>query len=205
MQEEQEQESAVQEDQQPAPNPPVLRDENGWKVETQSQQGLRRGKDQTGFGCVPASASMILSFWHTKDPSHSTKSVQDLLDVNFGQGVFGIKGMSPTQLHDEMQDLGYECQDFVGSDLETLKEHVAKGPVMAIVKLDMKTKGDVHAVVVRDITEDNQVCLNDPWTGQMHTYSWEEFSRSWGSEFYNSETKSVGPSNNFMVIRPRST
>ncbi len=151
----------------------------------------------TAYGCTPTAVSMILDYWHAKDPANRSVSAQDLLTANAAQGVFH-NGMSPTQIHDEVLGLGYTVvEDRVNSDFESLKSVVAAGPVMAIVKLGLKSEGENHAVVVTGISPDNELRINDPWDGQSRTYSWETFSKSWGADFGKD-----APKNSFVVLRP---
>ena len=173
-------------------------------VPLKSQQGLKYGKQKTAYGCVPTATGMILDYWHAKDPNNKTMSVQKLLDINAGQGVFGSKGMSAANILDEVSKLGYGVADVrADSDLDALKEAVSKGPVLAIVKLGMKTRGTPHAVVVTGISPDGkEVRVNDPWDGQSHVYSWEQFSHSWGADFGKDKQGNDYPKNNFVVIRP---
>lgn len=175
-------------------------EENHWwlDVPTQSQQGLNLNGKSTEYGCTPTSTSMILDYWHSKDSSNGTLSAQDLLDTNAKQGEFSSIGMSPSNIHDEVKNLGYSVvEDYTNSDLSGLKDAVAKGPVIAIVKLGMKSTGITHAVVITGISSDNQVKINDPWDGKSYTYSWDDFSKSWGANFGKD-----APKNNFVVIRP---
>lgn len=174
-------------------------DQAGWwhNVPEHSQHDLTYKGTSTEYGCVPSSASMVLDFWNQKDASHPTMSAQELLDANTAQGEFGRYGMSSTNLHDELDKLGYASQDHVNSNLEELKSAVKDGPVIAIVKLNLKTDGYNHSVVVTGISGNNEVRVNDPWTGKSETYSWEQFSRSWGADFGKD-----APSNSFVTVRP---
>jgi hypothetical protein len=158
-----------------------------------SQRDLEYKGQSTEYGCTPTAASMILYYWHAKDPLKNKRmSSQQLLDINAEQGEFKITGMSASQLHDELQELGYQAEDHLDSTFETLQQEVAKGPVVALVRLNMKTAGEPHAVVVTGISEDGkQVRLNDPWTGQSHTYPRDEFMKSWRTL-----------RNSFMTIQP---
>ena len=173
-------------------------EEQWWMdVPSKSQKDLTYNDGTTQYGCAPTATSMVLDYWHTQDSAHKTMSAQDLLNVNAEQGEFKSTGMSVTNIHDEVQRLGYGVvEDYVDSDLDTLKEHVAQGPVITAVKLNMKTSGENHSIVVTGISQDNQVRVNDPWTAESRTYSWEEFSRSWGADF------GTGTRNHFTVIRP---
>lgn len=169
------------------------------EVPAKSQQDLRLNGEPTKYGCTPTATSMILDYWHTKDATNRTMSAQDLLDANAKEGEFTRTGMSATKVHDEVRALGYQgVKDYVDSSPDTLREAVRKGPVLAIVKLGLMATGDNHAVVVTGISDDGQqVRINDPWDGQSHTYSWDQFSTSWGANFGKD-----APKNSFVVIRP---
>lgn len=196
----------------PAAQPTTRSPDQWWHdVPSQSQQGLTYGKQKTAYGCAPTATSMILDYWHARDPNNKTMSAQELLDINAGQGVFNSRGMSPSNIHDEVQALGYGVvEDHTNSDFSALREAVAQGPVIAIVKANVGTEesrpvstlrpdgSTTHAVVVTGISPDgSHVRINDPWTGQTHTYSWEEFSKAWGADFGEN-----APRNSFVVIRP---
>lgn len=150
-------------------------------VPTVNQRELIYNSKNTDHGCAPTAVSMITEYWHQQDPDNKTSSAQELLDANVEQGIFDGDGMSVTYIHDELSALGYEAQDYADSDLKTLKHEVAKGPVVAAVKLGMGTAGNNHSVVVTGISENNDVRINDPWTGESCTYSWETFNASWGT------------------------
>ena len=167
-------------------------------VPAQSQRALKYKGDNTAYGCAPTSASMIADYWHQKDQANPTISAQDLVDANVKQGEFTATGMSATNLHDELGNLGYVTEDHVNSGLEDLKSAVSDGPVMAIVKLDMAKEGPNHTVVVTGISDKNEVRVNDPWTGESKTYSWEKFSQSWGANFGKD-----APRNSFTTIHPK--
>lgn len=167
-----------------------------YDVPTISQRELQYNGRDTQFGCAPTAVSMVLDYWHAQDPANQTLSVQALLDANVTQGIFVGKGMSITNLHDEITGLGYDvAQDYADADMDTLKQHMAQGPVVTAVKLNMQTSGHNHSVVT-GISEDNQVRINDPWTGDSRTSTWDEFSRSWGADF------GISTKNHFTVIRP---
>ncbi|MBN2003171.1 MAG: C39 family peptidase [Anaerolineae bacterium] len=154
-----------------------------YDVPTVSQQDLTYGGRETDYGCAPTAVSMVTEYWHQQDPSNETASAQELLDKNVEQGIFKGDGMSVTYIHDELSALGYEAEDHANADLEMLKQEVAKGPVIAAVKLGMSTNIEEHnhSVVVTGISENNEVRVNDPWTGEARTYSWETFNASWGT------------------------
>lgn len=167
-------------------------------VPTQSQQGLELNGKPNAYACTPTSTSMVLDYWHNKDSKNKTMSAQELIDLNVKEGEFSSTGMSASDMHDEIKNLGYSvAEDHTNSDLDDLKNAVAQGPVIAVVKLGMKATGTNHAVVVTGISSDNQVRINDPWDGKSKTYSLDEFSKSWGADY----GKGI-PKNNFIVFRP---
>ena len=170
-------------------------------VPTQSQQGLQvPGGQTTAYGCAPTAVSMVLDYWHSQDEGHKTLSPDHLVRVNVEQGQFkAVGGMSVSHLHDEIKGAGYSVvEDHVDATADDLRAAVAQGPVVALVKLGMGTTGDNHSVVVTGVSADgSQVRINDPWTGKSHTYSWEQFSRSWGADFGPNAPKNI-----YTVIRP---
>ncbi len=175
-----------------------------YDVPPKSQRGLEYKGQETAYGCVPTATSMILDYWHAQDPANKTMSAQELLNKNVEQGEFRGTGMSASKIHDEVRDLGYGVvEDRANADRDALQEALTEGPVIAIVKLGLKTSGANHAVVVTGISEDGQqVRINDPWTGQSYTYSWEQFSRSWGADFGKDRRGNNLPRNNLVIIRP---
>lgn len=180
--------------------PPTLptTPEQWWRnVPNQSQQGLKYIDAKTSYGCTVSSASMILDYYHAQSPSNQTMSAQELLDANARQGEFNSTGMSASNLGDELAQLGYTATPQTDATKAELEAAVKQGPVIAVVKLFLATSGDNHAVVVTGMTED-QVRINDPWTGEARTYSWADFSKSWGANFGKG-----APINSFMTIRPK--
>jgi len=169
-----------------------------YDVPAHSQHGLVYNGDTTAYGCTPASTKMVLDYWHLKDPQNKTLSAQELLDANVIDGEFHRTGMSPSNIHDEVQNLGYSAADHPNADFESLKQAVSEGPVVAVVKLGMAPEGNNHAVVVTGISENNEVRVNDPWSGEAHTYSQDQFARSWGADFGQN-----APRNSFVAIRPK--
>jgi hypothetical protein len=199
LEQEREQAQTEQGGQGPVPDPVSHRDENGWKVVPQSQLGLQYGEGGTQFGCVPTSTSMILDFWHRQDPKNQTESAQRLLNLNKEEGEFTATGMRPRYILDEAKELGYDAEQVSNADRDVLKAHLENGPVMAIVRLNMRTSGNVHAVVVSGVREDNQqVQVSDPWTGATRQYAWDEFDGSWGSDLGTGV-----PRRNLIVIQPK--
>jgi predicted double-glycine peptidase len=175
-------------------------------VTTQDQrnQGLNINGQTTEFGCTPTSTSMILDYWHNKDSANQTLSAQAIIDKHAEKAEFNENsGMSATNIVDDVKDLGYaNSNPYTDSTPEKLKEAVLKGPVIAIVKLNLKSTGLNHAIVVTGISTDDQVRINDPWTGESSTISWDDFSKSWGAEFGTDKNGNKYPTNSYVEIRP---
>lgn len=171
----------------PAPAPSYAHD-----VPFLSQHGLKYQGEKTDYGCVPASVSMILNYWHNQDSSYAARSPQELLDLNAQQREFHAGGMSPSNLVEDVKQLGYsDVQTHPSASWEQFSEDVKKGPVVALVKLGMGVSGYNHAVVVTGISEDgSKVMVNDPWSGSRE-YSVKTFQSSWQA------VQSA-----YMVIRP---
>ncbi len=173
--------------------------ENWWHdVPFVSQHGLKYGGRATQQGCVPAATAMILQYWHHLDPQNNVLTAQELLDLNAAQQQFTLSGMSPSKIHDDLQNLGYPyVVDRVDATFEELQQAVLEGPVIAMVKLEMRTEGGNHVVVVTGISPDgSQIRVNDPWLDAPQIYTQEEFLRSWGAAF-----GPRGRSHIFTIIR----
>ncbi len=168
------------------------------EVPVKSQHDLIYNDQPTEYGCVPTSVSMITDYWHNKDANHPTKSAQEFLDLNAAQKEFDAKGISPTDIHDELSQMGYVAEDHLNTNFDQLRDAVKESPVLAIVKLNLKEAGTNHAVVVTNISEKGDVAINDPWTGQAHTYTQQQFAKSWGANFGKES-----PTNSFVTIRPK--
>jgi predicted double-glycine peptidase len=175
--------------------------EHWWNdVPVHSQQDLSYKGQDTAYGCAPTATAMVLDYWHSQDPNNKTMPAQELLNINVRQGEFSATGMSVTHIHDEVKNLGYNVpKDYMNSDFETLKSAVEQGPVISMVKLNLAATGWNHSVVVTGISPDGAyVRINDPWTGESHSYKKSQFMKSWGADF------GVGKSRrNFTVICPQ--
>jgi hypothetical protein len=168
------------------------------EVPVKSQHDLIYNGQPTEYGCVPTSISMITDYWHNKDANNPTKTPQELLDLNAAQKEFDAKGMSPTDIHDELSKMGYIAEDHTNANFDQLRDSVKEGPALAIVKLNLKESGANHAVVVTSISEKGDVAINDPWTGKAYMYTQEQFTKSWGANFGED-----APTNSFVTINPK--
>jgi hypothetical protein len=135
-----------------------------------------QGKLWGGYACSPTSASMVLDYYHGLDPANKTATPQELINsLDPGDGVSG-KGMSLSNMTDELNDLGYHNIDVrVNATLGDLKDQLAQGPVIAIVGL-----GNIgHAIVVKGISADGTILVNDPLGGIERKYSPSGFEAIW--------------------------
>ncbi|MBM4425271.1 MAG: hypothetical protein FJ030_18135 [Chloroflexi bacterium] len=186
-------------DAEPAQASPAAEVNLDQRIETplKSQRDLTYNGQPTQYGCVPTSVSMITDYWNRRDSTNPTKSAQEFLDLNAAQKQFDGGGMSATNIHDELSNMGYAAGDRANASFDDLRNATQEGPVLAIVKLGMKESGPNHAVVVTDVSESGEVAVNDPWTGEARTYGREQFSASWGANFGKGAS-----TNNFVTIRP---
>ena len=176
------------------------------EVPIKSQQGLDNQGDETKFGCVPTSTSMVLEYWHNQDSDNKTLSPQQLLDLNISDGDFTEgDGMRIDKIDDELSSIDYKSKTHQNSSREVLIDELAKGPVVATVRLGMKKTGRSHAVVVTGINENtNTVYINDPEEGTADTCTWDEFAASWGAKHVGPNGKELNFStNNLLTIHPK--
>jgi uncharacterized protein YukE len=171
-------------------------------VPTKSQANLRYKGVPTAYGCTPTSTSMILDYWHAKNPSYKTISPQELLSINEKQDQFNKTGMSIVDLKDDLNSLGYKSTVYGNSDQQALKAAIERGPIIAVVRVNMADNGFPHAVVVTGISPTNQVKINDPLTGKSQTFTWEQFGRSWGSDFGKTKDGTPYATRSFSTVLP---
>lgn len=155
---------------------------NGYPVPVKSQGTLGGSA-----ACAPTSVSMILDYYHNQNPQNRTATAQELLEMlDEGDFTYG-KGMSLNDITDELQELGYyNVTVKLDATLADLQAQLQEGPVIAIVRLDMKSGqltaagSVVHAVVVKGLSADGQtVFINDPWVGKEVRLSKDDFVATW--------------------------
>jgi len=162
-----------------------------WLVPAKDQKVLTVNGRQNDYGCTPTCVSMITDFWNKMNPEeYQTASAQKLLDANI---ISFDNGLDPALLVDDLKTIGYTAEYYPNEDLlvankTDLLNALKEGPVIGIVKLDLKTNylaslGVPHSVVITGISDDGTVTVSDPWGNFIHKYSWEEFDSSWGSDF----------------------
>ncbi len=168
------------------PNPP-----------TYSVPAKGQGSEYGNAGCSPTSVSMVLDYYHDQNSSNNTASTADLIKMlDPGDGTPG-KGISLSNMTDELADLGYHnVTQGINANIDQLKEQLAGGPVIVTTGVSISGPGSIrggdirsisgpgntiHAMVVTGLSADgSQVMVNDPWSGQPITLSTETFSNMWG-------------------------
>jgi len=146
--------------------------------------------------CSLTSVSMVLDYYHTQDEKHRTVSPQELVGMlDKGDGTPG-SGVSPSNLTDELGDLGYKnITERTHASLQYLMDQVKDVPVIVTVGVGLvgpgSTKSDVpraitgpgntiHAMVVKGFSPDGKtVVVNDPWTGKELQFPVEQFEDMW--------------------------
>jgi len=142
-------------------------------------------------GCTPTSVSMVLDYFHAKNPTLPARSPDELFQsLDKGDFTYG-KGMSPSNITDELNDLGYKnVHAQVGASLDDLKSQLSGGPVIVTGGVQLTTQNGAraiigsgnttHAMVVTGVSDDNAfVLVNDPWSGKQLEFPMETFQKMW--------------------------
>ncbi len=145
--------------------------------------------------CSQTSVSMVLDYYSAQNVQNKTVSPQDLISMmDKGDGTYG-KGMSLSNLTDELNDLGYKnITQQVGAQYSDLRSAVKDGPVIVTSGVKIIGPGTVaasstvraldgpgntiHAMVVTGVGDD-QVNVNDPWSGQQIQLPRATFEKMW--------------------------
>lgn len=145
-------------------------------------------------GCAPTSISMVLAYYNAQNTANKLASAQEIIDISDANDRLSSKGMALTNLTDELDTLGYKNVNVkINAQYSDLQTAIKDGPV--IVTTGVKLTGDgiinssgpralvgpgniIHAMVVTGIGND-QVVVNDPWSGTQVELSKETFEKMW--------------------------
>jgi predicted double-glycine peptidase len=137
---------------------------------------------------------MVLDYYNAQNTANKTLSAQQIVDMSDAADRTNPKGISPTSLTDELETLGYKNIDVkINAQYSDLQTAIKDGPV--IVTAGVKLTGDgiikssgsralvgpgniTHAMVVSGVG-DEQVLVNDPWSGTQVKLSKETFEKMW--------------------------
>jgi hypothetical protein len=144
--------------------------------------------------CSPVSACMLLEFYHGLNQVNRTVTPQQLISMlDPGDGTPG-KGMSLSNVTDELESLGYKhISQKVHASLADLKAELVNGPFIVTVGVKLAGPGTVssglprsilgpgstiHAMVIKEFLGDAAI-VNDPWTGQELSFPMDTFGNMW--------------------------
>ena len=155
---------------------------------------LAQGELYGNAACSPTSACMLLDYYHSLDPSNRTVTPAELINMlDPGDGDPGV-GMSLSKITDELDSLGYKhISQKVHASLEDLRSEWTNGPFIVTLGVNLVGPGmsspgasraiqgsgrTLHAVVLKGFSEDN-VFVNDPWSGSEQAFSLDTFGSMW--------------------------
>ncbi|OGN74431.1 MAG: hypothetical protein A2X25_05970 [Chloroflexi bacterium GWB2_49_20] len=138
--------------------------------------------------CSPVSACMLLEYYHRLNPLNRTETPRQLIGrLDPGDGTPG-KGMSLSNVTDELQFLGYQhISQKLYASLADLKAELINGPLIVTVGVTLVGSGTrsiqgpgntSHAMVVKGVSPD-VIVVNDPWSGKELRISTGIFERMW--------------------------
>lgn len=145
-------------------------------------------------GCTPTSISMVLAYYNTQNPTNKLASAQQIIDISDANDRLSNKGMALTDLTDELNTLGYKNVNVqINAHYSDLQIAIKDGPVIVTTGVNLTGDGIInssgprtlvgpgniiHAMVVTGIGND-QVVVNDPWSGTQVEISKETFEKMW--------------------------
>ena len=185
----------------PVPTPPSTTNSYDvyYNVPTEAQGNL----DQ-GHGCSATAVSMLTEYYHAQNGTYATATPAQL------QAPFGNSGtnIAMSDMSGELSKLGYKASWTFNGDppgkvvtLSDLQSALKNGPVAVITKVKLVGSSNgtgtidgagsyAHALVVKGFDQNN-VVVNDPWSGKEIEIPDATFSQMWS-----------GGSNAIFVVRP---
>jgi uncharacterized protein YvpB len=138
--------------------------------------------------CSPVSACMLLEYYHQLNPLNLTVTPQQLIAMlDPGDGTPG-KGMSLSNVTDELLTLGYQhISEKIHATLDDLKSELIKGPLIVTVGVTLTSLGKrliqgpgetIHAMVVKGFSPE-AIIVNDPWSGKELRFPYATFEIMW--------------------------
>lgn len=139
--------------------------------------------------CAPTSMSMLMAYWNGKDSTNSIATPQEMYQAAKTEGYFVEgKGMDFGEVEALFEKYGYEADrtTLAGADGDlqnSLQTQLQGGPLMALVRLNLTTSKEPHAVLITGISDDgSMIRINDPWQeGKVMDIEWNKFKASWES------------------------
>jgi len=138
--------------------------------------------------CSPVSACMLLEYYHQLNPLNRTVTPQQLIAMlDPGDGTPG-KGMSLSNVTDELLSLGYQhISEKIHATLDGLKTELIKRPLIVTVGVTFSSQGPrqiqgpgntIHAMVAKGFSPD-VIIVNDPWAGKELLFPQATFEIMW--------------------------
>lgn len=151
--------------------PALYMDDNRWAYETMGGEYIRQS------GCMAVSLTMA-NLYLNHNGDIDPKKVALVTEENDNVGYFG--GISNDGLQDVINKLGFnsELHDYTDGknkiatvDIETIRDIVDSGRV-CLACMFGDTFG-AHAIIIREVTEDGKILLNDPASSENTDRAWD--------------------------------
>lgn len=149
---------------------------------------LSQGDLYGNAACSPVAACMLLEYYHRQNPHNRIVTPPQLIAMlDPGDGLPG-KGMSLSNVTDELLSLGYQhISEKIHASLTDLKNELIKGPLIITAGVTLARQGSrliqgpgktIHAMVVKGFNPE-AIIVNDPWTGKELNFPLPVFEKMW--------------------------